>query len=96
MGESAEWGREVAFLGVDSQDDPDAARTILGEFRVPYPSYSDPDEKIAKSIQAGAGLPMTLFFDRSGERQVVKYGPYRSAEEFRRDLAQVFPPAGQA
>ena len=96
MEESAEWGREVAFLGVDSQDDPDAARTFLGEFRVPYPSYSDPDEKIAKSIQAGAGLPMTLFFDRSGERQVVKYGPYRSAEEFRRDLAQVFPPAGQA
>ena len=96
MEESAEWGREVAFLGVDSQDDPDAARTFLGESRVPYPSYSDPDEKIAKSIQAGAGLPITLFFDRSGERQVVKYGPYRSAEESRRDLAQVSPPAGQA
>lgn len=96
MEESAEWGREVAFLGVDSQDDPDAARTFLEEFRVPYPSYSDPDEKIAKSIGAGAGLPMTLFFDRAGERQVVKYGPYRSAGDFRRDLAQVFPPAGEA
>ncbi len=96
MEESAEWGREVAFLGVDSQDDPDAARTFLGEFRVPYPSYSDPDEKVARSIGAGAGLPMTIFFARSGERQVVKYGPYRSAGDFRRDLARVFPPAGEA
>ena len=96
MEESAEWGREVAFLGVDSQDDPDAARTFLREFQVPYPSYSDPDETVAKSIGAGAGLPMTLFFDRSGERAAIKYGPYRSSEEFRRDLARVFPPAGQA
>ena len=96
MKESAEWGREVAFLGVDSQDDPDAARTFLREFQVPYPSYSDPDEKVARSIGAGAGLPMTIFFDRLGARQVVKYGPYRSSEEFRRDLARVFPPAGES
>ena len=94
MEESAEWGREVAFLGVDSQDSPAAARTFLEEFQVPYPSYSDPDEKIAKSIGAGAGLPMTLFFDRTGARAHIKYGPYRSTEEFRRDLARVFPPAG--
>lgn len=94
MEESAEWGREVAFLGVDSQDSPDAARTFLEEFQVPYPSYSDPDEKIARSIGAGAGLPMTLFFDRTGEKAYTKYGPYRSTDEFRSDLARVFPPAG--
>ena len=94
MEESAEWGSEVAFLGVDSQDDADAARTFLEEFKVPYPSYSDPDEAIAKSIGASAGLPMTLFFDRSGVRAYIKYGPYRSTEEFRQDLARVFPPAG--
>jgi cytochrome c biogenesis protein CcmG/thiol:disulfide interchange protein DsbE len=94
MEESAEWGREVAFLGVDSQDSPDAARTFLKEFQVPYPSYSDPDEAIAKSIGASAGLPMTLFFDRSGEKAHTKFGPYRSEDEFRQDLARVFPPAG--
>ena len=94
MEESAEWGREVAFLGVDSQDSPDAARTFLEEFQVPYPSYSDPDEKIARSIGAGAGLPMTLFFDRTGAKAYTKYGPYRSTDEFRSDLARVFPPAG--
>ena len=94
MEESAEWGSEVAFLGIDSQDDADAARTFLEEFQVPYPSYSDPDEAIAKSIGASAGLPMTLFFDRSGARTYIKYGPYRSTEEFRQDLARVFPPAG--
>jgi cytochrome c biogenesis protein CcmG/thiol:disulfide interchange protein DsbE len=96
MEESAEWGDEVAFLGIDSQDDADAARTFLREFQVPYPSYSDPDETIAKSIGAGAGLPITLFFDEMGERQAIKFGPYRSAEDFRSDLAQVFPPAGDA
>ena len=43
---SAKYGKQVAFLGVDSEDSDDAARTFLAEAPVPYPSYTDPDEDI--------------------------------------------------
>ena len=39
---SARLGKRVAFLGVNSNDSSAAAKTFLGEFPVPYPSYSDP------------------------------------------------------
>lgn len=73
---SARYGKQVAFLGIDSQDDADAARTFLEEEPVPYPSYSDPDEEIGKSIGATLGLPETVFYDHQGELVHVKRGPY--------------------
>ena len=85
--QSAELGREVAFLGVNFQDDPDAAATFLKRYPVPYPSYLDPDASIADSLGAGKGLPATIFFDRGGRQTYTKYGPYRSAREFRADIA---------
>ena len=47
---SAKYGKKVAFLGVDSQDSDDAAKTFLGEYPVPYPSYTDPDKEIAEGF----------------------------------------------
>ena len=35
-------GQEVAFLGVNSQDNDDDAQEFLGEFPLPFPSYKDP------------------------------------------------------
>jgi thiol-disulfide isomerase/thioredoxin len=86
--QSAALGREVAFLGVNFQDDPDAAATFLESYPVPYPSYLDPDAAITESLGAGKGLPATVFFDRSGKQTYTKYGPYRSAREFRADIAR--------
>lgn len=84
--QSAAFGREVAFLGVNFQDDPDAAATFLESYPVPYPSYRDPDASITDSLDAGKGLPATVFFDRAGEQTYTKYGPYRSDAEFRGDI----------
>lgn len=84
--QSAALGREVAFLGVNFQDDPDAAATFLESYPVPYPSYLDPDASITESLGAGRGLPVTVFFDRSGKQTYTRYGPYRSGREFRVDL----------
>lgn len=72
---SATYGKRVAFLGVDSQDSDDAAKTFLEEAPVPYPSYSDGQE-IADSIDAGHGLPHTAFFDREGNLCFQKFGVY--------------------
>ena len=83
---SARYGKRVAFLGIDSQDDADAAATFLGEEPVPYPSYSDPGEEIADSIGASLGLPDTAFYDREGELVYLKQGPYAEDAELEADV----------
>jgi len=83
---SARYGKRVAFLGIDSQDDADAAATFLREEPVPYPSYSDPDEEIADSIGASLGLPDTAFYDGEGELVYLKQGPYAEDAELEADV----------
>jgi thiol-disulfide isomerase/thioredoxin len=82
---SAKYGKRVAFLGVDSQDSDDAAKTFLAEAPVPYPSYTDPDQGIAGEI-GGRGLPSTAFYDREGRLCYLKQGPYTDHSEFGADL----------
>lgn len=83
---AARYGKRIAFLGTDSQDSDDAARTFLREAPVPYPSYTDPDEEIAAAIGADLGLPDTAFYDRHGELVHLKQGPYADAAELRADI----------
>jgi cytochrome c biogenesis protein CcmG/thiol:disulfide interchange protein DsbE len=85
---AARYGKQVAFLGIDKQDSDDAAKTFLREEPVPYPSYTDPDEEIAESIDDDAtrGLPTTAFYDRDGELAYLKLGPYDDEAELRADV----------
>jgi thiol-disulfide isomerase/thioredoxin len=83
---SARYGRKVAFLGVDSQDSDDAARTFLAEAPVPYPSYTDPNQEVAHSIGADVGLPDTAIYDRTGKLVNLKQGPYTNPGELRADI----------
>lgn len=83
---AAELGKRVAFLGVDVQDSEEAAARFLDETPVPYPSFVDPEGRIAESMGAGLGLPATAFYDRQGEQVHLKRGPYASAEELRADV----------
>jgi cytochrome c biogenesis protein CcmG, thiol:disulfide interchange protein DsbE len=83
---SARYGRRVAFLGVDSQDSDEAARTFLAEAPVPYPSYTDPDKKIAGTLGATLGFPDTAFYDRAGRLVYLKQGPYAHDSELRADI----------
>jgi cytochrome c biogenesis protein CcmG, thiol:disulfide interchange protein DsbE len=82
---SARYGKRVAFLGVDAEDDADAAMTFLNEEPVPYPSYSDPDKEIADSLGA-VGFPDTAFYDRDGELVNLKQGPYVEHSELEEDV----------
>jgi cytochrome c biogenesis protein CcmG/thiol:disulfide interchange protein DsbE len=83
---AADFGKRVAFLGVDTQDSDDAAETFLAEAPVPYPSYTDPDQEIASSIGADLGLPDTAFYDRRGRLVQLKQGPYTDPAELRSDI----------
>ena len=82
---SAEYGKRVAFLGVDSQDSTEEAMEFLAEEPVPYPSYSDPDEEIANEL-GGRGLPATAFYDREGELVFLQQKPYAEHSELRADV----------
>jgi cytochrome c biogenesis protein CcmG, thiol:disulfide interchange protein DsbE len=84
--QAAERGDEVAFIGVDSNDSEDAARTFLDEFPLPYPSFSDPDQEIAELIGAGREFPSTAFFDGEGEPTYLRRGGYASEEELAADI----------
>jgi cytochrome c biogenesis protein CcmG, thiol:disulfide interchange protein DsbE len=83
---AATLGRRVAFLGIDSDDSDDAARTFLAEAPVPYPSYTDPDKSLAESVGAKLGFPDTAFYDRGGNLVYLKQGPYHDAGELRADI----------
>jgi cytochrome c biogenesis protein CcmG, thiol:disulfide interchange protein DsbE len=79
-------GREIAFLGVDGKDSRSAAAGFLEEFPLPYPSYEDPDEDIARDIGAPANYPVTLFVDARGETVFIHQGQYRSEADLVADI----------
>lgn len=78
---AADQGKQVAFLGVNSQDSNEFAADFLADYPVPFPSYVDPDEKIAQDIGATHGLPATAFYGPDGELKIVKHGEFADQKE---------------
>jgi cytochrome c biogenesis protein CcmG, thiol:disulfide interchange protein DsbE len=83
---SVSLGRSVAFIGVNSNDDDDDARAFLRRYPVSYPSYSDPDQKVAKVFSAPLGFPSTAFYDATGKLTFVHQGGYASEAKLREDI----------
>jgi cytochrome c biogenesis protein CcmG, thiol:disulfide interchange protein DsbE len=73
---AVKYGRRVAFVGVDVEDHHDAAAAFLHDFPVTYPSYIDPDQSIARSLEASGLYPQTLYFDRHGKFVIDHAGSY--------------------
>lgn len=66
-------GEGVRFLGINYQDDRDAAKAWIEEFAVPYPSLFDPSGRTAVDLGFPA-LPDTYVVDRAGTIRWVVYG----------------------
>ena len=79
-------GKKVAFLGVNAGDSTDPAKRFLHGEPLPYPSYLDPHEDIAKTIRAPANYPVTVFFDRRGKLAYVHQGAYRNQSDLADDM----------
>jgi cytochrome c biogenesis protein CcmG, thiol:disulfide interchange protein DsbE len=77
---------EVAFLGVNSNDNDAAAREFLTENPVPFRSFKDPDSKIAAEMKAAQAFPATAFYDRSGRLEYVKQGVYSNEAQLAEDI----------
>lgn len=79
-------GTSVAFLGVNGSDKRPAAVSFLRSRPLPYPSYEDPHEAIARSISAPANYPITVFLDRRGHTAYIHPGSYRSESDLNADI----------
>jgi thiol-disulfide isomerase/thioredoxin len=81
------YGRQVAFLGLNGKgDSATEAAGFLRKFPVTYPSYEDPNEAIADTIEASQFDPLTVFIDRQGKIQFVHAGAYQSVGDLERDI----------
>jgi cytochrome c biogenesis protein CcmG, thiol:disulfide interchange protein DsbE len=84
--QALERGKKVAFLGVNSNDNDGAARKFLERFPVPYPSYKDPDLKIADVFKGALAFPATAFYDSKGKLAYLKQGQYLSEDKLAADI----------
>ena len=76
---SAEYGRHVAFLGADVNDDASDARAFLAQHPVSYPSYQMSSAQLTGIVPQGLlGTPTTIFISRAGRIVAVHTGQYES------------------
>jgi cytochrome c biogenesis protein CcmG, thiol:disulfide interchange protein DsbE len=81
------YGRRVAFVGLNGKGDSSTeAVGFLRKFPVTYPSYEDPNEAIARTIEASQFDPLTVFIDRRGRIQFVHAGAYSSVGALEKDI----------
>lgn len=77
---------DVAFVGVDIQDDRGAAEDFLGQLPVPYPSIFDQDSDAVFSLGWTGASPTTWFIDEQGEVVHQRPGAYPDAEALEADI----------
>lgn len=79
---------QVAFMGVDGDDEDSAAGTFLKGHPIPYPSFADPDKDLANTVGATlvGGFPNTLFFNSAGELVYTHQGVYSDQAALEADI----------
>ena len=82
---SLKWGKRVAFLGVDLEDDRNSAESLLREIPLTYPSYEDPHGKILIEYRL-LGTPSTIYYDAAGQQTYVRSGAYARPEQLEADI----------
>jgi len=76
---SLRYGRQVAFLGADTDDSAMDASAFLRSHHVSYPSYQDSQSQLTRILPQGVeGLPTTIYLSRSGRVAYVHTGQYDS------------------
>jgi cytochrome oxidase Cu insertion factor (SCO1/SenC/PrrC family)/thiol-disulfide isomerase/thioredoxin len=82
---STRYGRRVAFVGADSEDTGNGARSFLAAHPVSYPSYQTTTEALS-SLTPVEGLPTTVFLDRTGKVVHVHIGQYGAQGTLEEDI----------
>jgi thiol-disulfide isomerase/thioredoxin len=79
-------GKEVAFLGVNSNDNDEEATAFLERYPVSYPSYKDPQLEVAAVFKGVQAFPSTAFYDSKGELAYLKQGVYPTEDDLVEDI----------
>jgi cytochrome c biogenesis protein CcmG, thiol:disulfide interchange protein DsbE len=79
-------GKQVAFVGLNGKDKAPAAHKFLASQPLPYPSYQDPNEDVARKLKAPNFYPTTVFLDRRGGIAFTHTGEYTSAQQLTTDI----------
>jgi cytochrome oxidase Cu insertion factor (SCO1/SenC/PrrC family)/thiol-disulfide isomerase/thioredoxin len=87
-GAAARFGKRVAFLGLDVNDETGPARRFLAAHPLSYPSYFDDGGHAAAWLGNFVGLPTTVFVDRSGRVVATHAGQYTSAAALAADVTR--------
>jgi cytochrome c biogenesis protein CcmG, thiol:disulfide interchange protein DsbE len=82
---SLDYGKRVAFLGVDLRDNRGAARKLLRDIPLTYPSYEDPDGKVANGFKL-VGTPSTIYYDANGKQTYIHQGQYLDRAQLDADI----------
>ncbi|HXB66264.1 MAG TPA: redoxin domain-containing protein [Solirubrobacteraceae bacterium] len=82
---SVAYGRRVAFLGADTEDQAANARSFLADHHVAYPSFQASTEALS-SLAPFEGIPTTMFFDREGKLVHVHSGQYEAQGTLDHDI----------
>lgn len=75
------YGNRVAFLGVNVADSNAKAKQFLRKFPQAYPSYLDPNLKIATQFPPAGSPPVTNIYDAEGRLVHSEVGQIQSAAE---------------
>ena len=82
---SARYGRQVAFVGVDTNDSASEGRSFLAEHAVSYPSYQSSSAQLS-SLAVIEGMPTTIFVGRAGKVVHVHIGQYGTLAALQNDI----------
>ena len=84
--QSVKRGKQMAFIGVNANDNDGDAKDFLRKLPVSFPSYSDPDLKLSASFNGVAAFPSTAFYDSKGELAYLKQGGYATEQKLVEDI----------
>jgi cytochrome c biogenesis protein CcmG/thiol:disulfide interchange protein DsbE len=83
---SVKYGKRVAFLGVNGNDNHDDAKAFLVRYPVPYPSYEDTSGTVAQVFNGASAFPTTVFYDREGKVAYLHQGQYLNGAKLDQDI----------
>lgn len=72
-------GLELIGVSVDAHGNADGIREFMREFRMTYPVWHDPDERISTQFLV-IGVPATFLIDRAGVLRWRKTGPVQPGD----------------
>ncbi len=72
-------GLELVGVSVDTDGSDEAIRAFMNDFRMTYPIWRDPDERVSTQFLV-VGVPATFLIDRQGVLRWRKTGPIQPGD----------------